>query len=112
MRIEGLRAAGVLCGISRSFLVRQWPTAAASLHTTPPPVRRIRCLSAVAARTVILALLVLSSGCAARYTLVKTEQIGPAFVETWKDGKAHACQRRAFFGGYYYESKWGEVPCP
>jgi hypothetical protein len=57
----------------------------------------------------VLIVSLLASGCTARVVLVKQEQIGPASVEIWKDTKAQTCQRRTYFGSYYYH---GPVPCP
>lgn len=58
---------------------------------------------------VAILLLVLCSGCAARWSLVKEERIGVVLVETWKNHQTKTCERRAYMYGVVF---LGPVECP
>ena len=52
--------------------------------------------------------IVLSSGCSARYRLIRVERVGPVETEIWKDTNNNTCERRVYLDSYYYH---GVVKC-
>lgn len=56
----------------------------------------------------VMVLLLTSSGCGARYKLVRIERVGPVEVEIWKDRKLNRCERRVYLDSFYYH---GVVQC-
>ena len=53
-------------------------------------------------------LIVLLSGCSARYKLIRVERVGPVEAEIWKDTNNNTCERRVYLDSYYYR---GVIKC-
>lgn len=59
-------------------------------------------------KLVILLLIVVTSGCAPTYKLVRVEKVGPTEVETWRDNRTGLCEKRVYLDSMYFRT---EVPC-